>query len=147
MKYNDVNEVLKLLRGETGYFIPEDRFEVGRVQPTNIFSVMRKHIYTDVAYKPLFESALITLANGSVADVYLSFLYFDTCMFYQREGIAIFEIDSVRIRQIISDNIKTHRNELKGEIVFSNGICTKKAWETIERLNKYYIEKSHFSFI
>jgi sRNA-binding carbon storage regulator CsrA len=68
-------------------------------------------------------------------------------MFYQRKGEASFEIDSVRIRQIIAENIKIHRNELEGEIVFSNGRCAKKAWETIERLNKHHIERYHFSFI
>ncbi len=118
--FNDINEVLKLLRGD--YYIPIHRWDEVFTVPTNTGVVLEKYVYKTPDNKEVFQEALYTLLRGSVADAFTAFTYIDFIIgYFEEENVAAFKIDIDEILNLVKDAIYIHREEFKKPIRFTNG--------------------------
>lgn len=145
------NEVLKLLRGEKDYAIIMSEFSPD-VFPTDINTILVNCFYKQneniSEIKEIFINAIEALiSSSSAADIYISVLYYDACIFQEERGKATFTIDKTIIANKIKLAIKEKKDDLRGEIVFCNGLKKCNALKNIENFNTYYIKKYGISVL
>ena len=103
--------VVNYLCGEWPYEIERSQY-TSDVEPTDINRVIMQAVYESYKYKPevknIFESALAKMLCGSVKEVYIAILYFDACLFAEKQKRARFllSMDKLlpKIRKAISEN-------------------------------------------
>ena len=144
---NDVNEVLKLLRGY--YPLIQSQFDCGEPLPTATNRVLKEYIYCNFTEnrKDIFEKALAKLANGSASDVYLAFDYFNGCLYFEQKNVANFIIDKSLFVSLLKTNINKHLYELENKVVFIDGTINEKPLCRIKRANERYKKEYGFSIL
>ncbi len=144
---NDVNEVLKLLRGY--YPLIQSQFDCGEPLPTATNRVLKEYIYRNSTEnrKDVFEEALAKLANGSASDVYLAFDYFNGCLYFEKKNVASFIIDKKAFALLLKININKHLDELANKVVFVDGTINEKPLCRIKRADERYKKEYGFSIL
>lgn len=118
--FNDINEVLKLLRGD--YYIPIHRWDEVYTVPTNISVVLEKYVYKNVKNKEIFQEALYTLLKGSVADAFTAFSYIDfIIVYFDKNNVSSFKINIDETLRLVKEALHIHREEFMKPIRFPNG--------------------------
>lgn len=144
---NDVNEVLKLLRG--CYPLISSEFDYGEPLPTATNIVLKEYIYCNSTEnrKGIFEEAWVKLVNGSASDVYLAFDYFNGCLYYEQKNAASFIIDKNLFVSLLKTNINKHLHELENKVVFVDGTINEKPLCRIKRVNERYQKEYGFAIL
>lgn len=144
VNYNDINDILKLLRGEYPLIISQ--YDCGEPLPTATDRVLREYIYKN-SNKNVFQQALLELLNSSAADVYLSLVYFNDCLFFEQEGQAKFAIDKELFIPLIKNSINLHLKEMQDQIEFADGTVKKQPIKRIKILNAWYEKEFGFNIL
>lgn len=144
VNYNDINDILKLLRGEYNPQIIH-QYCCGEPLPTDTFQVLEEYIYKK-SNKNVFQQALLELLNSSAADVYLSLVYFDDCLYFEQNGQAKFAIDKELFIPLIKNSINLHLKEMQDQIEFVDGSVNTPI-KRIERLNAWYEKEFGFNIL
>ncbi len=97
--------------------------------------------------KELFIDSIEELLKSSSTDVYISILYFDTCIFQEEIGKASFKIDRNLLAQEIKFSLANKLKELEGEIIFANGMKKNNPLKNILNFNDKYAKKFGFSIM
>ena len=134
-------DFLKYLKGEWPYEIECSQY-MSDIQPTDINQVLMRNIYASYIKMPNIkvelENALRILLNGSAVQVYTAILYFDACLFAEKQRRAAFQIDRDHLIAYIQNGIIKNEEDLKKEIEFPNGLVKKCAWNNLMYFNKSY---------
>ncbi|MCM1124051.1 MAG: hypothetical protein NC416_15830 [Eubacterium sp.] len=130
-------EVLPLLKGERGYEIEVSRF-TSDIFPTDINTVLVNCFYKQMEnikeIDKIFVKSLYKLLEGNAVDIYIAILYYDACIFQEEQKRATFTIDKEILKERIRDRIACYEKDLRGEIIFFNGMRKKDAWKNIQRI-------------
>ena len=137
-------EVLELLKGEKEYEVEVSRF-TSDVFPTDINAVLVNCFYKQFenirGIDKIFCENFYKLLEGSAVEIYIAILYYDACIFQEEREKATFKIEKEILADRIRDRISYQEQELKGEIVFYNGMTKKNPWKNIQNFNNYYLKK------
>ncbi len=144
VNYNDINDILKLLRGEYPLIISQ--YDCGEPLPTAANIVLREYIYKN-SDKNVFQQAMLELLDSSAADVYLSLVYFDYCLYFEQEGKAKFAIDKELFIPLIKNSINRHLKEMQDQIVFVDGTVKPQPIKRIKILNAWYEKNFGFNIL
>lgn len=145
INYNDINDIIKLLRGGE-YRLNIHQYCCGEPLPTAIDDVLREYIYKN-SNKNVFEQALFELLNSSAADVYLSLVYFDNCLYFEKKGDASFLIDKELFIPLIKNRINLYLKEMQDQIKFVDGTVNKQPIKRIKILNAWYEKEYGFNIL
>ncbi len=144
VNYNDINDILKLLRGEYPLIISQ--YDCGEPLPTAANIVLREYIYKN-SDKNVFQQAMLELLDSSAADVYLSLVYFNFCLIFEQKGTASFAIDKELFIPLIKNRINLYLKEMQDQIVFVDGTVYTQPIERIEVLNAWYEKNFGFNIL
>ena len=148
IKYDDMEDVLRLLRGV--YHIPISQYDYSEPLPTETAKVMKNYIYScpDKNIKDIFQRALIILLESSAADAFLAVVYFRDCIYYENNGNSAFNIDMEMLIPLIRQALQKYRQELENGIVFVDGTVHSDPLRIINIWNeKVYKAKYGFSIL
>ena len=148
INYNDIDDVLKLLRGI--YHLPISQYDYSEPLPTATDKVMRQYIYynhSNKNLKEIFQNALITMLNSSAADVFLVVEYFVCCLYYENIQKATFVIDREVLLPMIRQAIQKNMQELSNAIVFVDGTINKQPLNRLNVLNNVYKREYNFAIL
>lgn len=140
--FSNIDEVLKLLRGEYQLLAPP--MDVGEVLPTATNQVLTDYVYKNKNNKNIFQKAIISLLNGSAADVYLGLIYFSDCLFFEERNLSAFSIDKELLIPKIKIGVNKYAYTLDGSITFTNGTTNKNPMRYIKILDRDF--KSSYGF-
>lgn len=121
---NDLGEMHKLL---TGYY-PVRKRNISwmdhepDILPTSVSVVISDYIYKDIAYKQVFQKALLKLLSGSADDVYLCFAYFNECLLNEELNCAGYKIDKEVFIEPLRKAIKINAKKLSETPAWKGGI-------------------------
>lgn len=143
-------EVLSLLKGENGYEIEVSRF-TSDVFPTDINAVLVNCFYKQIEnikeIDKIFSENINKLLEGNAVEIYIAILYYDACIFQEECKKATFMIDKEILAERIREGVSHYEQDLKGEIVFYNGMSKKDSWKSIHNFNNYYLQKYSISIL
>lgn len=137
-------EVVKLLQGEPEYEVEISKF-TSDVFPTDINAVLVNCFYKQKEnienIDEIFFDTINRMILGSAKDIYIATLYFDACIFQEEIKKATFYMDKEKLSIKLQEGIKNHKDKLKNDITFSNGMTKHNPLKNIENFNKYYVKK------
>lgn len=146
----DKGQIVNYLRGEWPYEIERSQYS-SDVEPTDINRVIMRAVYESYKLRPevknIFQNALVKMLCGSVEDVYTAILYFDACLFAEKQNRAEFSLDINKLLPEIRKAIRQNKENLASEMEFPNGLVKKNAWNNIMYFNSNYIDEYGFDII
>ena len=135
----DEGKIIPFLRGEPPYGIEPSQY-VPCEEPTDVGRVLSDVVYEcykdRLSIKDIFEKALLEMLDGTATDVYLVTLYVYNIIFDEKHNLSPFTLDLGKIVAKLRNSIKEKGPELSKDIIFSNELIKKGAWNDIERWNK-----------
>ncbi len=143
--FKNIDEVMKLLRGE--YPLPIHPMEASEPLPTDTSQVMPDYIYSKKTNKKIFEEALTLLMNGSAADLFLGFIYFDECLYYEENNLAAFSIDRTKFLSLLRKRLSENLDDIAGGVTYVNGETNTDALRYIKATDEYWREIYGFGIL
>jgi len=133
----DINEMLKLLRGEYPVrTVIRSQFDHEPLNlPTEPSVVLRDFIYERSCCKCVFQDALKILLSGSADDVFLGFAYIEESLLNEELNIAGVHIDLEMLLPALKEGIRRNLSGLSDRTAFCSTSCLE--WiRTVSSSNK-----------
>lgn len=137
-------KILLFLEGIAPYKIESSQYAPSN-EPTDIGKILSKAVYKayleEKSIKEIFETALLSMINGSVQDIYMVVLYISSQLFKEKNKLSPFKLDIERIVPKLQFTLEENKEKLSGEVELWDGSKIKNLWIRIVRLDKVCVEE------
>lgn len=148
--FKNIDEVMKLLRGEYPVHAFTSSMDARGDLPTDTLVVMRYYVYKDKKNKEIFEEALTLLMNGSDADLFLGFEYFTNCLYFEDKGktnSATFSINRKKFLSLLRKRLSENLNAFANGVTYVNGETNTDALRRIKATDAYWKKTYGFGIL
>lgn len=143
-------EIIPFLRGDNGYKIEMSQF-VPAVVPTDTGKILSRAIYKLYERRPIvkqeFETALITMLDGTLFDIYVAVLYVMGQLFKEKNNISPFKLDFNTIIPKLQQKLRQSKDGFQGEVESPDSFAWSGLWNEIERFDKICNEEYKISLL
>lgn len=85
--------------------------------------------------------------NGSAADLFLGFIYFGDCLYYEKEDLATFSIDRKKFLSLLRKGLSENLDDFVNGVTYVNGETNTDALRYIKATDEYWREIYGFGIL
>lgn len=87
------------------------------------------------------------LMNGSAADLFLGFMYFGDCLYYEKKDLATFSIDRKKFLSLLRKGLSENLDDFVNGVTYVNGETNTDALRYIKVTDEYWREIYGFGIL